>query len=631
MVRVKIVLGILTVCIALTGYLPLQPYLDPVARLFLPAALVLGIYLQSRNQVIPPRVLTPLSILLFLYFAAGFTLENMLIVTADLLVVFLGIRMLGERSGRNYLQIFALSLFCLAASSLYNLTALFLVYLLLLLLLLAVSLVVLTFHAQDPETALARPELKKVLTVAGLMPVASLPILLLLFAILPRTQFPLWDYMNRSAPQVTGFSETVNPGGAASQTEVKTPVLRAVSRRVPEDLLYWRGVVLNGFRENAWVRVAAPAEQAISTGPGMSVEQEIYPEPSRAPYLMALNIPRNISGVRYRDSGDAVYALQRPLERRANYRAQSVLSGVLQVRGDIDREFYLALPKTVSPQVRREGARLAQQGPGAQEKIRLLEGFVRGQRIAYATTGLPMGGDPIDDFLFRSRRGNCEFFASSAATLLRLAGVPTRLVGGYRGGTYNEMGGYYLVTEDMAHVWVEAFVDGRGWVSFDPSSWSTGFVRREGVGQKLRLYADTLGFYWNKAVITYDLEKQISLVQAVGSKARNLRMPGDVLKKLALGGTLLLPLAALVVLYLRRPRTVEERLLQRFLRVVGRRYPDLIKEQVGLFQLAQSVHNAKIREFVDIYGAAVYRDQRLKPGELARLKEIIRLLEQHQS
>ena len=228
MVRVKIVLATLTVCIALTGYLPLQPYLDPVARLFLPAALVLGIYLQGKQKAIPPRVLTALSILLFLYYAASFTLENMLIVTADLLVVFLGIRMLGERSGRNYLQIFTLSLFCLAASSLYNLTALFLVYLLLLLLLLAVSLVVLTFHAQDPEIALTRPELKKVLTVAGLIPVASLPILLVLFAILPRTQFPLWDFMNRSAPQVTGFSETVNPGAAASQTAVKTAVLRAV-------------------------------------------------------------------------------------------------------------------------------------------------------------------------------------------------------------------------------------------------------------------------------------------------------------------------------------------------------------------------------------------------------------------
>jgi protein-glutamine gamma-glutamyltransferase len=631
MVRVKIVLAILTVCIALTGYLPLQPYLDPVARWFFPAALLSGLYLQSRDRNLPGWVLTLLSILLFLYFASAFSLDNMLVVTADLLVVFLGVRMLGERSGRNYMQVFALSLFCLAASSLYNLTAIFLLYLLLLLLLLAVSLVVLTFHAQDPEMALSRPELKKVLTVAALMPVASLPILLVLFAILPRTQFPLWDVSNRSAPGVTGFSETVNPGGAASQTAVKTPVLRAVCRKVPDDLLYWRGVVLNGFRENAWVRVAAPEEQVVRTDPGMSVQQEIYPEPSRAPYLLALNVPLNFSGVRYRTSGDAVYALHRPLERGTNYQAQSVLSGVIQIKEGIDRQFYLGLPQKVSARVRAQAARLAQPGLGPEQQIRLLEGFFRGQRIAYATTGMPVGEDPLDDFLFRSKRGNCEFFASSAATLLRLAGVPTRLVGGYRGGAYNEVGGYYLVTEDLAHVWVEAFVEGRGWVSFDPSAWSIEAPRREGMAQKLRLYMDTLGFYWNKAVITYDLGKQISLVQAVGSKARNLRFPAQLPRKLALAAALLLPLSVLAFLYLKRPRTPEERLLKRFLRVVGRRYPDLLREQTGLFQLAQSIHNAKIREFVDIYGSALYRDQRLKPPEVARLKEIIRLLEQHKS
>ena len=542
MVRVKIVLSILTVCIALTGYLPLQPYLDPVARFFFPASLLLGLYLQSRDKALPPRVLTPLSILLFLYFAVGFSLQNILVVTADLLVVFLGIRMLGERSSRNYLQTFAISLFCLAASSLYNLTAIFLFYLLLLLLLVAVSLVILTFHSQDPESALSRPELKKVMTVALLMPVASLPILLFLFALLPRTQYPLWDVANRSVAQVTGFSETVNPGGAASQTEVKTPVLRAVCGRVPDDLLYWRGVVLNGFRQNAWVRLTEPEEQLLRAEQGMHVQQEIYPEPSRAPYLLALNIPVDFSGVRYRSSSDAVYALQRPLERRANYRVQSVLSGVIRVKGEIDREFYLRLPQTVSARVRAEGARLAQQGGDAEGKMKLLEGFIRGRRIAYATPGMPTGGDPIDDFLFRSRRGNCEFFASASATLLRLAGVPTRLVGGYRGGAYNEMGGYYLVTEDLAHVWVEAFVEGRGWVSFDPSAWSTGGGRREGVRQKMRLYLDTLGFYWNKAVITYDLDKQISLVSAVGSKARNLRFPQEMLKKGALAAALLLPL-----------------------------------------------------------------------------------------
>lgn len=266
MVRIKGVLSALTLCIALTGYVPLQPYLDPFARWFFPAALACGVYLERKNSALPARVLTPLSIVLFFYFASGFTMDSMITVTSDLLVVFLGIRMLGERSDRHYLQVFALSLFCLAASSLYNLTALFLGYLLLLLLLLAVSLVVLTFHAHDPEIALEKSELKKVLGVSGLMPVASLPILLFLFVLLPRTQYPLWNFLNRGEDKVTGFSETVSPGGSSSVSDVKSVVLRAICAKVPQERLYWRGIVLNGFQDNVWVRLPVPQEQSLQIG-----------------------------------------------------------------------------------------------------------------------------------------------------------------------------------------------------------------------------------------------------------------------------------------------------------------------------------------------------------------------------
>jgi len=630
MVRIKVVLSALTLCVALVGYLPLQPYLDPFARWFFPASILLGLYLQKTERTLPARVLTPLSILLFIYFASGFSMDTILVVTADLLVLFLGIRMLGERSGRNYLQVFALSLFCLAASSLYNLSAVFLVYLLLLLLLLAVSLVVLTFHAHDPEIALGKKELKKVLSVSGLMPVASLPILLVLFVLLPRTQYPLWN-LNRGAPQSTGFSETVNPGGSSSQTAVKSVVLRVISEKVPEQSLYWRGIVLNGFRDNAWVRLPAPQEQIVRVEPGVSVHQEIYPEPSQTPFVLALNIPRSVSGLSHEQSGDAVFTSRRPMDKRSKYQAQSTLSEAILVKGEVDRDFYLQLPRTISERLRAKGRELARPGLSSQQKLQLAEQFLRDQKLSYATVGLPVGPDPIDEFLFVKKRGNCEFFASSFATTLRLAGVPARLVGGYRGGSYNEMGGYYLVTEDMAHVWVEAFVDGRGWVSIDPSAWSAGFVANRGAAQQLRMYVDALGFYWNKAVITYDLEKQISLVRSAGGKAQNFKVPDHLLRSLSLIALLLLALAGGVALFLRRPRSAEGRVLKLFLRAVRKRYPAEFRERCGLFELAESIGDPHLKEFAGIYGGAVYRDRRLQPGELLRLKEIIQLLGTHQS
>jgi protein-glutamine gamma-glutamyltransferase len=628
MVKIKTVLSALAVCIALIGYLPLQPYLDPVARFFFPAALLLGLYLQVKNQALPGKILTPFSIVIFLYFASGFSMDSIIQITADLLVVFLGIRMLGERSSRHYLQVFALALFCLAASSVYNLSALFLLYLLLLLFLLAVSLVVLTFHAHDPEIALEREEAKKVLTVSSLLPVASLPMLLFLFVLLPRTQYPLWDFLNRSGPKVTGFSETIRPGGSSSVSEVKSAVLRVTSRKVPDDRLYWRGIVLNGFKENDWVRLPTPDEQPLRVEKGESVHQEIYPEPSRNPYLLALNIPRSIRGVRSSEAPDTVFSTERPLEKRVRYEAESTLSDAIVVKG-FDRAFYLTLPQTVPERVRAKGRELARRGLAAADKLKLVEQFFRGQRLGYASTDLPVGPDSIDSFLFVKKRGHCELFASSCATLLRLAGVPARLVGGYRGGSYNDMGGYYLVTEDMAHVWVEAYIDGRGWVSVDPSAWSIGFASNGGVGRKLRMYMDAIGFYWNKAVLTYDLEKQLTLISSAGGKARNLRLQAGWWRPAVPVAAAGLLIAVIVALYRKGPKSREERVLKRFLRAVRGRYTAGDTEGSGLFELAERVGDPRVREFVNIYAGAIYGDHRLRREELAQLREIIRSLRQH--
>jgi protein-glutamine gamma-glutamyltransferase len=630
MVKIRKILTLLTVSIAIIGYLPLQPYLDLFARIFFPIALVLGLFLERRGTPLSARILTPFSILLFVYFAAGFSLNTMIQVTADLLVVFLGIRMLGEKSGRNYLQVFALSLFSLAASSLYNLSALFLGYLLVLLLLLAVSLVVLTFHAHDPEIALRKPELKKVLTVSGMMPVAALPILLFLFVLLPRTQFPLWDFLNHAGEKkTTGFTDRVNPGSASTVTAVKSVVLRALSPKVPDQKLYWRGIVLNGFNGDTWVRLAAPPERPAPVRSAQKVHQEIYPEPSQVPYLLALNVPRSLSGVRVSESSDLVYQTPRPLDQRVKYQVDSVLSDDLPVNGGVNRNFYLTLPATVSAKLREKARELSRPGMTTSDKIKGMERFFRGQRLAYATTGLPTGPDPIDQFLFVKKRGHCELFASSGATLLRLAGVPTRLVGGYHGGTYSDVGGYYLVTEDMAHIWVEAYDEARGWVSVDPSAWSTGFARGQDAARKIKMYLDALGFFWNKAVITYDLDKQIALVRTAGEKARNLHFPKEMWRPLATGAVMVLPLGVLLAWYLRGPRTSEERVLRRFLRAVRSRYPAAGGEPAGLFDLAERTGDPQVEEFADIYGRSLYRDRRLRHDELVRLKEIIRALGEH--
>uniref|UniRef100_C6E2N1 Transglutaminase domain protein n=1 Tax=Geobacter sp. (strain M21) TaxID=443144 RepID=C6E2N1_GEOSM len=626
--KIEKLLNLLAGLIALLGYLPLQPYLDPLPRYFFPVSLLGAFYLQRTGRALPTRLLTPLSIALFLYYAVGFSVDRLVPVTGDLLVLFLAVRLLGDRSGRHYLQAFALSLFCLAASSLYEISAVFLLYLLLLLFLMAVSLVLLTFHAHDPAIALAPDQGKKVLAVSVLIPVASLPILLVLFVLLPRTQYPLWHFLAGTAGKKTGLSDSVQPGDAASVTEVKGAVLRAITGKLPEEKLYWRGVVLNGFRGDSWVRLPVP-EELPPVQRGGAVLQEIYPERSQSSYLLALNTTRSISGLRHDEANDAVFTSRRPLDRKVKYVATSVIGTPLEVKGGVDRGFYLQLPSTLPERILAKGRDLARAGLAPPERMRLLEAFFRNQRITYANTELPVGPQPLDSFLFGKRRGNCEYFASSYATLLRLAGIPSRLVGGYRGGSYNDMGGYYLVTEDMAHVWVEAYVDGVGWQTVDPSAWAIGSARRAASARGISMYFDAVSFYWDKAVVSYDLDKQIALVRRAGGKARDLRLPaGFVRGSLALL-LLMLPLAALGLWLKKRPASREERVLRKMLRAARKRYPGDTSGEEGLFELSARLDDPLIREFASIYGGAVYRDRPLRKEELARLKEIVRELRQH--
>ncbi|MCU0728236.1 MAG: transglutaminaseTgpA domain-containing protein, partial [Planctomycetes bacterium] len=100
----------------------------------------------------------------------------------------------------------------------------------------------------------------------------------------------------------------------------------------------------------------------------------------------------------------------------------------------------------------------------------------RGRRIAewvrsrceytLAFTGDPEGS-PVEDFLFGTMAGHCEYFAAATAVLLRAAGLPSRLVVGYRGGLWLADEEAYLLRQSDAHAWVESWVDGRGWMRLD--------------------------------------------------------------------------------------------------------------------------------------------------------------------
>jgi hypothetical protein len=119
----------------------------------------------------------------------------------------------------------------------------------------------------------------------------------------------------------------------------------------------------------------------------------------------------------------------------------------------------------------------------------------------------------LEHFLFRRRAGHCEYFSTALAILLRAEGIPARNVNGFLGGTWNEFGGFVTVSQNQAHSWVEVYFPEYGWIPFDatPSATAAGAQLQDRWSGPLRTFFDGLEHRWNKWILEYNLDQQVSL------------------------------------------------------------------------------------------------------------------------
>lgn len=523
MVTISRLTTLLSFGIALAGVLPLWPWLDLLPRL----AVVMGVlagWLQERfgRLKFSAWQLNMLLLSVFVWYAVQYSRSNPIQPVVSMVVVMLAVRLVGEKSARNLVQLNLLALICLASRSLYDLSPQFLFWLALLALLIPVSLVLLTFYAHDQTLSLKRNELIRVLSVALCMTLVTAPMTAVLFPILPRTAFPLWNLFASTPEASVGLSDKVELGTYRTAGTSHRLAFRAEVLRQPQPP-YWRGIVLNRVTATGWSRQAAVPHEVILPDKQL-VRQTIYPEPTASNMLLGLDAVTGTSLPRIRMMPDLVFEYPRNITRRMSYTVFSSTAGVLRTAGTIQRSFYQQVPVELSAQIKQLARQIRQQGRTDAERLALAEQFFQHGGYRYSKTNLPTGPDALDQFLFNAKQGHCEFFASSLALLLRAAGVPTRVVGGYLGGDFNQMGGYYQVTEDQAHTWVEVYIVGTGWVRTDPSRFAINAdqlwnqQQKPGLLARLRLLLDMFDYRWNRTVVSYDFERQVAQVRAVGSQ-----------------------------------------------------------------------------------------------------------------
>lgn len=322
---------------------------------------------------------------------------------------------------------------------------------------------------------------RRLLRLTGLMLLQALPLALVLFVFFPRVQGKFGFNLGLAK---SGLSQELEPGsisGLIFDDEMAFRVeLPPGIERPPIQTMYWRAFALWNVdaRTNRWTmgRVRSVGYQLIG---GRPLRQTITLPATGERWLFAHDYPTSDPPLEPTWLGKIgvgdVYIANRAINRKMQYQVTSLLGAKLQPMGGVlaDEVKSAALrinnPRRLSPKVVELAAELKEKGGDAAGIIRELMTHFRTQGFTYTSLPGVYTGDMLEEFLFDRKEGYCEHYASATGVLLRLAGVPTRLIIGYQGAEYNPYGDFYVVKQANAHVWVEGFVPDEGWVRIDPT------------------------------------------------------------------------------------------------------------------------------------------------------------------
>jgi transglutaminase-like putative cysteine protease len=303
----------------------------------------------------------------------------------------------------------------------------------------------------------------------------AMPLVVLLFLFFPRinTGFRLELRDLRSAS--TGFSDRLSPGSIAALANSSDIAFRAEfpdSKTWLSGPMYWRGGVMWHCEGMEWQAPYAPASISRSTRQlpaGNTIRQRILLAPHGGRWMFALDRPFESRRGAMLARGDYLWSTQ-PIRKPLRYEVVTSLKVAAKELTPTERREALELPSSISPAVRQLAQSWTAQNTTPRAIINSALQFFRTQDFRYSLSPGEYGKNDLEQFLFHRRAGFCEHYAASFATLMRLAGIPARIVVGYLGGEYNDLGHFFLVRQADTHAWCEVWLSDSGWTRVDPTS-----------------------------------------------------------------------------------------------------------------------------------------------------------------
>jgi transglutaminase-like putative cysteine protease len=504
------------------------------------------------------------------------------------LVIAGAIKMFSLNRGRDSLTVGLFAFLEMLAAAVLTVSGVFLLLFVIFLVLLVATLVAheMARGEQAGRRATAPPPIVgRLLRFSLLLSLGVAGFTVLIFFLLPRTALGAWGG-HRAISALSGFSDDVRLGAIASLQRTNNPVMHirllpppavAVAGSSEEDntllspeqfeQVTWRGRGLTSFDGRRWYDPNTPNYYATdggrfqvassgTAGQARLIRYQVTLEPMASPVLFfpsrllraatrfpvlgwdrstaTLSSPANFAAEQQLGAGGPQLSAGGFVGTSYSGVSDLAQPSVEQLRAAaatprrqrVGMLPYLQLPDDLDPRIRALArAIVAHARSDDYDRLATLTDYLQ-THYQYTLDDLPQGRDPLAEFLFEQRAGDCEYFASALAVMARSLSIPTRVVNGFLGGVYNPLSGEYVVRGGDAHSWVEAYfplggdaVGRRGnrgvWISFDATP--PGAAVHAGLWPNAGMVFDALSSVWQEWFVNYDWVRQANTARSLQS------------------------------------------------------------------------------------------------------------------
>ncbi len=451
----------------------------------------------------------------------------------SLFIISLGLKLLEIQRERDLYLISYLGFIVASTLFLYDQNIVMLLYISLVCIGLFSTLIV----ANSPFT------LKLALRQSVILLAQALPLTFGLFILVPRVDAPHWMWLHQPPKNKTGLSDSLEPGSMTDLGLSRELVFRVKFKgeRPPANQRYWRGPTYSYTDGKQWLVVPQTEPYQAPDLPqftGQAYRYQLLMEPQEKNWLYALDLPAEWSS-QVQQTESYQLQTQKSFTERAEY---EIVSYPHYQTGSItmwELQQNLQLPLHISPKIQTLVQQLQTSSADPEKFAEAVFNYFHQQGFYYTLTPPAMNREPIETFLFQTKRGFCSHYATAFVYLMRVAKIPARVIGGYQGGELNPIGNFLEIRQADAHAWAEIWIAGKGWQRIDPTAAVAPERIEQGINidqqvesetiafsnlsahspnwlKQLRQTWDNIDYQWQRWVINYDRQNQTHFLTQFG-------------------------------------------------------------------------------------------------------------------